>query len=140
MSIPARKARQKLRDAKARQGYGPGVSRPDLAMLDLIQHNMERDSVHTPYQCSGEPCCIHDPSEHKMREWPMNLRETGLIERLCPHGVGHPDPDSAAWLRRATGQDSWGTHGCDGCCGEEDPDLEAVSAELLSMIKEVEGR
>lgn len=74
---------------------------------------------HTREQCDGHPCPFHGPSLHAMIEEPMHLRETGLIERLCIHGVGHPDPDSAAWLRRVTGQSSWGVHGCDGCCHPE---------------------
>ncbi len=65
-------------------------------------------------------CTIHNPSDHKMKEWPINIRETALAERLCPHGVGHPDPDSINWL--ATLQKDpenvpyFGIHGCDGCC------------------------
>lgn len=57
---------------------------------------------------------IHNPTKHHMREWDVVLRETGLMERLCPHGIGHPDPDSAAHFGP-----EWGIHGCDGCCSEE---------------------
>ncbi len=32
------------------------------------------------------------------------------LERTCAHGIGHPDPDSLAWLGCE------GIHGCDGCC------------------------
>ena len=60
-------------------------------------------------------CAIHAPSYHSMREWPQLMRETYLIERLCSHGIGHPDPDSVAFLNRR-GDDGWGAHGCDGCC------------------------
>lgn len=77
--------------------------------------------THAPTLCRGEFCCIHNPSDHKMQHWPMNLRETGLIERLCPHGVGHPDPDSVDWMNSVTKQNSWGVHGCDGCCIEVKP-------------------
>lgn len=64
-------------------------------------------------------CPFHSPSLHAMVEEPMVLRTdwgAPLIERLCVHGVGHPDPDSVAYLNRVTGQSSWGRHGCDGCC------------------------
>lgn len=119
--------------------------RKDLKLLDRIQHNMEPSSIHLPHQCAnGTYCCIHNPSLHKMRDWPMNLRETGLIERLCEHGVGHPDPDSAAWLDRQHKHKpgTWSVHGCDGCCGEpeEEPDIPAERKLLQSMIEEVEGR
>lgn len=33
------------------------------------------------------------------------------MERICPHGVGHPDPD-CMYAKRDT------VHGCDGCCLE----------------------
>ena len=35
---------------------------------------------------------MHHPSRHNMENWPRHLRETTLVERLCRHGVGHPDP------------------------------------------------
>lgn len=75
--------------------------------------------VHNPNVCRGTKCTLHNPSEHKMNGWPMVLRETGLIERPCPHAIGHPDPDSARWLDNLYGEGSagtWGVHGCDGCC------------------------
>ena len=31
-----------------------------------------------------------------MSTWPTVHRESGLVERKCPHGIGHPDPDSVA--------------------------------------------
>jgi hypothetical protein len=74
--------------------------------------------VHGEAQCKGEPCCIHNPSDHKMKSWPRHIRETGLVERMCPHGVGHPDPDSVAFIKSATGEECWSVHGCDGCCTE----------------------
>ena len=74
--------------------------------------------VHSENLCKGEICVIHNPTEHHMRDWPMNWRgDRGLIERICPHGVGHPDPDQIPrWA--AMGRITEGTHGCcqDGCC------------------------
>lgn len=54
-----------------------------------------------------------------MREWPTNFRADrfGLIERICSHGIGHPDPDSAAFIEQS-GHDDPSVHGCDGCCTE----------------------
>jgi hypothetical protein len=107
----------------------------------LITHPRER--------CEGKsgPCCIHFPSNHHMRTWQMNWRaDTRVMERLCPHGIGHPDPDHMTYARSLTPehecifnrdrsysftdwmdldeQDScpfphleWqGIHSCDGCC------------------------
>lgn len=69
-------------------------------------------TTHSSRSCSPAPCCVHRPSAHHMRDWPQNYREdTGVTERICPHGVGHPDPDqpfekdAVQWM-----------HGCDGCC------------------------
>ena len=50
-----------------------------------------------------------------MSTWPKVRRESGLIERKCPHGIGHPDPDSVAEME-ATGRKGYDVHGCDGCC------------------------
>lgn len=73
-------------------------------------------NVHAPSKCAGEACVMHNPSDHHMRDWPTNWRgDRGLMERLCPHGIGHPDPDALAFQVRI-GNDWQGVHGCDGCC------------------------
>ena len=47
----------------------------------------------------------------------MNWREDrGILERLCMHGIGHPDRDSALYLE-SIGKSEENVHGCDGCCG-----------------------
>jgi hypothetical protein len=83
-------------------------------------HQIGNKSVltHTYDQCVGRNCVIHNPSEHRMRGWEKNYRpDTGRTERLCEHGVGHPDPDDVAyWLTLGKTQSSVTTHGCDGCC------------------------
>lgn len=78
--------------------------------------------THPHTQCVGETCCIHNPSRHPLREAPLNWRaDRHLMERICPHGIGHPDPDDLAFKLRALGQArydqyAWESHGCDGCC------------------------
>lgn len=79
--------------------------------------------VHSAQQCTGTACVIHNPSAHHMRDWPTNWRaDRYLMERMCPHGVGHPDPDDLAFKRAhprfATTRraDTDSVHGCDGCC------------------------
>jgi hypothetical protein len=76
--------------------------------------------IHSLEVCSGV-CPVHAPSDHLMRDWPMLFRTDRypvLTERTCPHGIGHPDPDSLAWIVSILGTDGqWhGIHGCDGCC------------------------
>ena len=86
--------------------------------------------THTKKQCkatrkAGGPkgCAIHRPTPHKLSGSKRILRGSTLIEDQCEHGIGHPDPDSAAYLNWRDGYDdksagSWFTHGCDGCCFE----------------------
>jgi hypothetical protein len=78
-------------------------------------------NVHSPAQCEGRGCCIHHPSDHHMKDWPITFRGAGpfdigppFMERLCKHGVGHPDPDDVVYyLSRGV---NVGVHGCCGCC------------------------
>lgn len=74
--------------------------------------------IHPKSACKGHPCVFHNPSDHKMKDWPKVLRlDWGppFVERQCPHGIGHPDPDSLAYLK-SQGHESMDVHGCDGCC------------------------
>ena len=85
---------------------------------------------HAP-DCDKHGCVIHNPSKHCTDDLPQHFRsDTGLMERICPHGTGHPDPDSVAYfLRQDPKKNSWvGIHGCCGvtvdgvmhsCCSEE---------------------
>lgn len=75
----------------------------------------QRMWVHDKAKCDSKGCPIHGPSEHHMRGWATNYREDrGLTERICCHGVGHPDPDSVSYGLKF-GKDI-SSHGCDGCC------------------------
>lgn len=70
--------------------------------------------THSGDACAGTPCPWHAPSDHHMRDWTRLVRTSGLTERICEHGIGHPDPDSLA--RAASLGRDFATHGCDGCC------------------------
>lgn len=79
-------------------------------------------NIHPRSACQGRPCVIHAPSDHSMRSFPTHFRnelwpdfKPAHMERICPHGVGHPDPDDLAW-HQSEGRDYMGVHGCDGCC------------------------
>ena len=73
--------------------------------------------IHKKTDCTGKPCVIHRPSKHSMRAFPTHFRyDRYLMERICPHGVGHPDPDDVAWQQEVMPQRAPGIHGCDGCC------------------------
>ena len=79
-------------------------------------------SLHDPTECEGRPCPVHHPTHHRMWRWPRLWRwDRGLLERVCEHGVGHPDPDHLASVRARFGEaaaEVEGGHGCDGCCHE----------------------
>ena len=93
--------------------------------------------VHDESKCKGEHCCIHNPSDHHMKDFPTNWRDDRyLMERICPCGVGHPDPDDLAFKKRYFEKEAKGlfkteeereeyvkskmkyegVHGCCGCC------------------------
>lgn len=73
-------------------------------------------NVHDPKECSGQACCIHNPSDHPLKDAPQQWRaDRRMVERRCEHFIGHPDPDHMAYIR-SIGVDDDGTHGCDGCC------------------------
>lgn len=86
-------------------------------------------NVHVEKDCEGHNCCIHNPSDHHMREWPLKWRHIGYggrghMVRLCAHGVSHPDPDDVAFYRRLFGDDvaeDLAEHHCDHCCIDLDP-------------------
>ena len=52
--------------------------------------------------------------------WKQDWRQDILVmERVCPHGVGHPDPDHLAFTEREFGElfaRIESVHECDGCC------------------------
>lgn len=91
-------------------------------------------SYHKKTKCAGEPvCAVHRPSKgNPFAKWPFVIRldKYGIMERQCPHGVGHTDPDSLEWAHRvfddrigAENVSALGIHGCDGCCFKAYEDL-----------------
>lgn len=86
--------------------------------------------VHDREQCAGDNCCIHRPSKHHMRDFPTHWRDDRmLMERICPHGVGHPDPDDLEFKKKHGIDD--GVHGCCGCCNEDVFNKKVASGEIV---------
>lgn len=90
--------------------------------MDLERNKLENTNTlmwtHRKEDCKGEWCTIHNRSNHSMRSFPQHFRfDRMLMERVCEHEVGHPDPDEI----KLTGPNGWAeaVHGCDGCCGED---------------------
>lgn len=75
----------------------------------------QKIKIHSEEDCSGK-CPIHNPSDHILKDAPTNWRsDRGIFERICRHGIGHPDPDTLSYLE-SQGIEDPGIHGCDGCC------------------------
>lgn len=82
--------------------------------------------VHNDHDCRGTYCVIHKPSPHHMRDWPTHWRDDRkLMERICPHGVGHPDPDHLAFTP-AGRRETESVHGCCGCCAKAAINMEYI--------------
>lgn len=78
--------------------------------------------IHSKDKCKGRSCVVHNPSDHHMADWPTRFRAGRyLTERICPHGIGHPDPDDVAF-HVSQGRLGVMWHGCDGCCVGDIPD------------------
>lgn len=91
-------------------------------------------NVHTVDQCAGQPCCIHNPSNHHMAQWSHSWDDTyGVMWRKCPHGNRHPDPDDLDYRRNRSMEAARiiFSHVCDGCC---QPSLKL----FLNAPKEIE--
>lgn len=77
------------------------------------------NNVHPGFTCVSKFCVIHNPSNHHMKDWPLRWVDgKGLFERVCLHGVRHPDPDDIH-AKVLLGQSATlGVHGCceDLCC------------------------
>jgi len=86
-----------------------------VSRLTKLEHSRQYIHCHKKAACKGPWCPIHKRSAHHMRSWPQNWRDdTRIMERICVHGVGHPDPDDPSSV------DEGGVHGCDGCCRPPD--------------------
>jgi hypothetical protein len=110
-------------------------------MFNMLRHGKKQGSrflTHPKQTCKGSACCVHNPSGHRMREWPLVHRTDRrvyvpavtlsgtpvagwvwvLSERTCPHGVGHPDPDSLAYARTLMSEDAVSAASVHGCCAQ----------------------
>jgi len=85
----------------------------------VLENNEEYalTNTHPESSCTDQPGCpIHKLTNHPMRSFPQWFRsDNGLMERICPHGIGHPDPDGLHYFV-SRGIEGMDVHGCDGCC------------------------
>lgn len=88
----------------------------------MTVHGIPMRNVHSDTECEGRRCIIHRQTHHHMAHWPLHFRQDRFIwERVCEHGIGHPDPDQFDyWV--STGRTGEAVHGCDGCCRSPEND------------------
>jgi hypothetical protein len=92
-------------------GTCDGCGRTRVARLEHSDEVLFR--THPFGECWGDHCTLHRMSDHAMRAFPQQWRsDRQIMERVCPHGVGHPDPDEYELVTNP----EKGVHGCDGCC------------------------
>ena len=102
----------RLRKARVKKSQQWKAETMDLVYLENTDIKIW---THKKDQCMGERCTVHNLSKHHMRSWPQWWRgDRGIMERICEHGVGHPDPDDYRCMNDASER----VHGCDGCCHE----------------------
>lgn len=92
----------------------------DPARLAAVREQYERERL-GPLEKIQRALNARAEDKTEMK-WFRQIRETGLIEYRCEHGVGHPDHASAARLEKHYDDDAgiWLVHGCDGCCRRDD--------------------
>lgn len=102
--------------------------------------------VHDENACIGPFCTVHNPSDHPLRDAPLQWRaDRGLMERRCGHGVGHPDPDDLAFKRLIMTESDFAArgfelHGCDGCCEVPDaPKIREIAERDRRFTRREEG-
>lgn len=79
--------------------------------------------VHSSSNCVNKDyCAVHSPSDHALVTCPLFWRQDrGIFERICGHGVGHPDPDSIRYEKSIGGikhASTMATHGDSCSCCE----------------------
>lgn len=87
-------------------------------MDEVILANGSKLLIHTREVCTP-PCAFHEPSNHPLNNAPIHWRDDiALLERVCRHGIGHPDPDDVAYQEEHfdVQAKALSVHGCDGCC------------------------
>lgn len=84
--------------------------------------------THEASECALPYCAVHNPSAHPLRDAPQRWRtDVSILERLCPHGFGHPDFDSLFYVQATKGgaaAAALSVHTCDGCCGMLPPGID----------------
>ncbi len=104
-----------------------------------ISEGVVLNGVHSKTRCGGKTCVLHHPTGHSMREWTLHWRDDrGIFERICEHGIGHPDPDQYDYMLQSFGKqhaDAEMVHGCDGCCRGAYGEVQEETSEVADYMK-----
>jgi len=93
-----------------------GVGDNPATVCDVVLFATGLALTHTGERCMG-PCAIHGPSDHHMRGMLALYRaDRQMIERMCVHGVGHPDPDQATYWEATMDLGDAQAESIHGCC------------------------
>lgn len=101
------------------EAVDPGGEGQDNS-LHITGRGQRLTRTHPPNSgCEEHGCVIHNPTlEAQMIGETFWSLAHGRMERICEHGVHHPDPDAVAWrLRKGLFPNV--DHDCDGCCDPE---------------------
>ena len=87
----------------------------------IFTRNGDMLRTHPQSRCAGDACSIHNPSDHPLRDAPQLWNALSQsMDRVCSHGVVHPDYDDFAFNVRSGASPLrlrlLGAHDCDGCC------------------------
>lgn len=101
---------------------GVDVTVPSRWDADGVPTSVLRFSnTHPRGDTCEQGCVIHNRTAHHMQHWPLHWRgDRKIFERICTHGVGHPDPDQGPYWASADQDWQW-VHGCCGCCRNPQP-------------------
>lgn len=92
---------------------------PDGWQEAQLEHSPIMILAHAPSKCAGQPCTLHNRTDHVMRSFMQHWRDDrGIMERICSHGVGHPDPDQRDYLVARYGEKTASAEFVHGCCWE----------------------
>lgn len=113
-----------LHSMDAAYTYQPSVSLQHDTIRVPLFTTRPMMKFHEPSVCVGEFCPLHNPSPHVLLHLNQQWRSAAyLMERICSHGVGHPDPDHISAVAKLKGHafaPTQSLHGCDGCCSGVD--------------------
>jgi hypothetical protein len=136
-SLPSEEELKRVRDEERADGFGllPGVPEDDIwgpPQEETLLESGQKLKHHVKAYCSGN-CCLHGTSTYVSCKAPRQWRsDRGIIEHVCPHGVGHPCRAGLEYATIVGKHHDDGVHGCDGCC-REDWDLSIYSVPVVDQ-------